>query len=81
MIRKGNNIIVKPKPREKVTASGVILPDTATLPNQEHGVIVEGYGEFEVGMNVLYHGARAFEEGDLKVISKDKIILWDYDSK
>ena len=68
------NIIVKPKPRDKVLPSGIIIPDTASKPNQEWGEIVVGHGEYKAGMHVLYFNAKCFEKDEEKIVSVKKII-------
>lgn len=85
MTPKGNNITVKPKPREKVLASGIIIPDTAKQSNRDWGVIVEGaerlidsYGnKAENGMRVYYFNTKAFRKGDEVIVSTKNCILWE----
>ena len=40
----GSNVIVKPTPREEMTKSGIVLPDTAKERPQEGTVIAVGTG-------------------------------------
>ena len=41
----GSNVIVKPTPREEMTKSGIVLPDTAKEKPQEGKVIAVGPGK------------------------------------
>ena len=40
----GSNVIVKPTPREEMTKSGIVLPDTAKERPQEGTVVAVGSG-------------------------------------
>ena len=61
----GSNVIVKPTPREEMTKSGIVLPDTAKERPQEGTVLAVGTGrtldsgtreeiEVAVGQKVLF---------------------------
>ena len=43
----GDRIVVKPSPSEDVTASGLVLPDTAQEKPQQGEVIAVGEGKFD----------------------------------
>lgn len=73
----GNNILVEPKPREKVLASGIIVPDTVENPKTEWGVVVEGNDNIKEGSQVLYFGKHCFEKDGKKLVSTKKILLCD----
>src|SRR6185436_19174314 len=40
----GDRVVVKPKPKDEVTASGIVLPDTASEKPQEGTVLSVGPG-------------------------------------
>jgi chaperonin GroES len=61
----GDRIVVKPKSREEMTRSGIVLPDTAKEKPQEGVVVAVGLGQLtddgkrlpmdvETGQTVLY---------------------------
>jgi len=65
LVPLGDRIVVKPKQREEMTKSGILLPDTAKEKPQEGEVIAVGPGrvldsgqrlemELKVGQSVLY---------------------------
>ena len=43
----GDRVVVKPTPREEMTKSGIVLPDTAKEKPQEGKVIAVGPGAFD----------------------------------
>ena len=61
----GDRVVIKPTPREEMTKSGIVLPDTAKEKPQEGQILAIGPGAFdnegkrqpidvEVGQKVLY---------------------------
>ena len=48
----GDRIVIKPTPREEMTKSGIVLPDTAKEKPQEGEVLAVGPGRFEDGTRV-----------------------------
>ncbi|PIY97173.1 MAG: co-chaperone GroES [Candidatus Kerfeldbacteria bacterium CG_4_10_14_0_8_um_filter_42_10] len=79
----GDRIIVKPIKEEEITASGIILPDTAEKEQKSEGEIVAvGDGEriinlgLKPGMKVIYgkYGGEEFKEDDIeyKILSVAK---------
>jgi chaperonin GroES len=61
----GSNVIVKPTPREEMTKSGIVLPDTAKERPQEGSILAVGPGrtldsgsreeiEVAIGQKVLF---------------------------
>lgn len=61
----GDRVVVKPTPREEMTKSGIVLPDTAKEKPQEGSVLAIGPGrilddgtreamDVQVGQKVLY---------------------------
>jgi chaperonin GroES len=44
-----DRVVVKPLPREEVTKSGIVLPDTAKEKPQEGEIIAAGPGRLEEG--------------------------------
>ena len=61
----GDRVVLKPTPREEMTKSGIVLPDTAKEKPQEGQIIAIGPGAFDadgkriamdvkVGQKVLY---------------------------
>ncbi len=85
----GSNVIVKPTPREEMTKSGIVLPDTAKERPQEGEVLSVGPGRFlddgsreamdvQVGQRVLfqkYAGTEFKLEDDELLILSQKDIL------
>ena len=85
----GSNVIVKPTPREEMTKSGIVLPDTAKEKPQEGEILAIGPGAFDsdgkrvamdvkVGQKVLYgkySGTEFKIDGDELLIVSQKDIL------
>lgn len=86
----GDHVLVKPKKEEEVTASGIVLPDTAEKEKKAEGEIVavgpgkilengsRGAMEVSVGQKVLFKkwgGDEVEVEGeDYKIISQEDIL-------
>ena len=64
----GDRVVVKPTPREEMTKSGIVLPDTAKEKPQEGEVLAAGPGR------ILEDGKR--EAMDVKV--GDKVLYAKY---
>ena len=64
----GSNVIVKPTPREEMTKSGIVLPDTAKERPQEGTVIAVGSGR------TLDNGSRE----EIEVTSGQKVLFQKY---
>ncbi len=63
----GDRVIVKPKPKEDMTRSGIVLPDTAGEKPQEGSVLAVGPGRLlESGQRV----ATEVKEGDAVLFTK-----------
>lgn len=85
----GERILVKPKAKEEVTKSGIVLPDTAKEKPQEGTVVAAGPGrvlddgrrvplEVKVGDTVLfakYAGTEVKLDGEEYLILKESDIL------
>ena len=85
----GDRLVVKPTPREEMTKSGIVLPDTAKEKPQEGTVIAAGPGrilddgkreamDVKKGDKVLYAkyaGTEFKVEGDELLIVSQKDIL------
>ena len=85
----GDRVVIQPTPREEMTKSGIVLPDTAKEKPQEGSVIAVGPGAFDndgkriaidvkVGDKVLYakYAGTEFKiEGDELLIVSQKDIL------
>jgi len=85
----GDRVVVKPTPREEMTKSGIVLPDTAKEKPQEGEVLAAGPGriledgkreamDVKVGDKVLYAkyaGTEFKVEGDDLLIVSQKDIL------
>ena len=85
----GDRVVVKPTPREEMTKTGIVLPDTAKEKPQEGSVIAIGPGrilddgsreamDVEVGQKVLYAkyaGTEFKVDGDELLIVSQKDIL------
>jgi chaperonin GroES len=85
----GDRVVVKPLPREEVTRSGIVLPDTAKEKPQEGEIIAAGPGRLEeggkrqamdvkVGDKVLYakYAGTEFklEDDELLILSEKDIL-------
>jgi chaperonin GroES len=77
----GDRVVVKPSPKEDVTKSGIVIPDTAKEKPQEGKVIAVGPGrmtedgkrvamDVKVGDIVIYakYGGTDIKEGDEELI-------------
>ena len=85
----GDRLVVKPTPREEMTKSGIVLPDTAKEKPQEGEVLAAGPGAFDtegkriamdvsVGQKVLYakYAGTEFKiDGDELLIISQKDVL------
>ncbi len=85
----GDRVVVKPLPREEMTKSGIVLPDTVKEKPQEGEVLAAGPGKMlddgtreamdvKVGDKVLYAkyaGTEFKVEGDDLLIVSQKDIL------
>jgi chaperonin GroES len=85
----GDRVVIKPTPREEMTKSGIVLPDTAKEKPQEGEVIAVGPGKIlddgsreaidvAVGNKVLYakYAGTEFkvEEQELLIVSQKDIL-------
>jgi chaperonin GroES len=85
----GDRVVLKPTPREEMTKSGLVLPDTAKEKPQEGSVIAVGPGrilddgkreamDVKVGQKVLYgkYAGTEFklEEDELLIVSQKDIL-------
>jgi chaperonin GroES len=85
----GDRVIVKPKPNDEVTSSGIVLPDTATEKPKEGSVLSVGPGrvldsgkrvemDVTVGDSVLfakYSGAEVKLDGDEYLVLRESDLL------
>ena len=85
----GDRVVVQPTPREEMTKSGLVLPDTAKEKPQEGSVIAVGPGrilddgkreamDVKVGQKVLYgkYAGTEFklEDDELLIVSQKDIL-------
>jgi len=85
----GDRVVVKPTPREEMTKSGLVLPDTAKEKPQEGSVIAVGPGrilddgkreamDVKVGQKVLYgkYAGTEFklDDDELLIVSQKDIL-------
>ena len=84
----GDRVVIKPTPREEMTKSGIVLPDTVKEKPQEGEIIAVGPGKFEdgkrepidvsVGQKVLYakYAGTEFkvEAEELLIVSQKDIL-------
>ena len=77
MTPKGNNLLVKPEPRERLTANGIIIPDIVSDPKMEWGRVLCGNEKIPEGSRVLYFGRNCFGKDGEKIVSMKKIIVWE----
>ncbi len=85
----GDRVVVKPTPREEMTKSGIVLPDTAKEKPQEGSILAVGPGrilddgtreamDVQVGNKVLYAkyaGTEFKVDGEELLIVSQKDIL------
>ena len=85
----GDRVVIQPTPREEMTKSGIVLPDTAKEKPQEGEILAVGPGktlddgkretmDVSVGQKVLYAkyaGTEFKVEGDDLLIVSQKDIL------
>jgi chaperonin GroES len=85
----GDRVVIKPTPREEMTKSGIVLPDTAKEKPQEGEILSVGPGkvlddgsrsamDVAVGQKVLYAkyaGTEFKVDGDDLLIVSEKDIL------
>ncbi len=83
----GDRVVVKPRAREEVTRSGIVLPDTAKEKPQEGTVVAAGPGrvledgtriplDVKVGDNVLY---AKYAGTEYRIDNEDHLILKESD--
>ncbi|MCL4458724.1 MAG: co-chaperone GroES [Chloroflexi bacterium] len=83
----GDRVVIKPSPREEVTKSGIILPDTAREKPQEGTIIAVGTGkllddgkrlpmEVKEGDKVIY---AKYAGTELKMDDEELLILKESD--
>ena len=85
----GDRVVIKPTPREEMTKSGIVLPDTAKEKPQEGAVLAVGPGKIlddgkreaidvAIGDKVLYakYAGTEFkvEEQELLILSQKDIL-------
>ena len=85
----GDRIVIQPTPREEMTKSGIVLPDTAKEKPQEGSVLAVGPGrilddgkretvDVKVGDKVLYakYAGTEFkiEDNELLIVSQKDIL-------
>ena len=79
----GDRVVVKPTPREDMTKSGIVLPDTAKERPQEGEVLAAGPGrilddgkreamDIKVGDKVLY---AKYAGTEFKVVDSEYLII------
>ena len=85
----GDRVVIKPSPKEEVTKSGLVIPDTAKEKPQEGTILAVGPGKLDedgkrlpmdvkVGDKVLYAkyaGTEIKLEGEEHLIVKESDIL------
>lgn len=83
----GDRVVIEPTPREEVTKSGIVLPDTAKEKPQEGTVIAVGNGrlndkgerigvEVQEGARVLY---AKYAGTEFKIDGKEYLIVSEKD--
>lgn len=73
---KGNNVTIRPRPRDKVRPSGIIIPDTVKKGSMEWGDVldVSGDTDIKVGDYVLFYGGKCTEENGVKLVEHKRVI-------
>jgi chaperonin GroES len=83
----GDRVLIKPKAREEMTKSGIVLPDTAKEKPQEGSVVAMGSGrllesgervpmDLKVGDSVLYS---KYAGTEIKLDGEDHLIVRETD--
>ena len=83
----GDRLVIKPTPREEMTKSGIVLPDTAKEKPQEGEILAVGPGrilddgsrsqmDVAVGQKVLY---AKYAGTEFKVESEELLIISEKD--
>ena len=83
----GDRLVIKPTPREEMTKSGIVLPDTAKEKPQEGEVLAVGPGKIlddgkrgamdvKVGQKVLY---AKYAGTEFKVDTEELLIISEKD--
>src|SRR3982074_3431300 len=83
----GDRVVVKPKPKDEMTSSGIVLPDTASDKPQEGSVLSVGPGrvldsgkrvemEVKAGDMVLF---AKYGGSEVKVDSEDYLVIRESD--
>lgn len=75
MKQKGNNILVKPLPSEKISPSGIIYPDTVSPKSQRIGEVLEG-NSIPKGSKVWYLSRNCPTRGEESLVSNKKVLYW-----
>ncbi len=83
----GDRVLVKPAPKEEMTASGIFIPDTAKEKAQEGEVVALGHGHYngdtlttfqemgiEIGTRVMFK-KHSFSAEEIKIGSEEFVIL------
>src|SRR5436190_23293289 len=85
----GDRVVLRPKEKEEVTKSGILLPDTAREKPQEGAVVAVGPGrildngtrvevELKVGQTVLY---AKYAGTEIKVDDEEDLIVREPDGR
>ncbi len=83
----GDRVVVKPKPKDEMTSSGIVLPDTASDKPQEGSVLSVGPGrvldsgkrlemEVRAGDTVLF---AKYAGSEVKLDSDDYLVIRESD--
>jgi chaperonin GroES len=83
----GDRVVVKPKPKDEMTSSGIVLPDTAADRPQEGSVVSVGPGraldngkrlemEVKAGDKVLF---AKYAGSEVKLDSEDYLVIRESD--
>ncbi len=82
----GDRVVVKPTPREEITKSGLVLPDTARDKPQEGTILAAGPGRVEDGQRVpldVKEGDKVlfakYSGTEIKIDEEDLLILSERD--
>lgn len=81
-----DRVVVKPTPKEEVTKSGLVLPDTAKEKPQEGTIVAVGPGKMEDGKRVpmdVKEGDKVlyarYSGTEIKIEDEDLLILSEKD--
>ena len=69
----GDRVVLKPTPREEMTKSGIVLPDTAKEKPQEGTILAVGPGAFDNDGKRVAMDVKRRAEGPVRQVRRDRV--------